>query len=136
MTTKEQEAFKERYVETLEDNFLLMSRRKEDWCFRMPWSMPKIIISKYLYVHGNHCFIKKGWIFDGASGISVDSLNTIRGSAIHDVYCKILEQFPDTYFNRLQADKEYYKILREDGMSWIRAKNQYLWIRGYVKFLK
>ena len=78
--------------------------------------------------------IWKGYCFDGASGPTFDSKNSMRGALIHDALYQLMrESHIDTVW-REQADKEFYRILREDGMSWLRAKVWYNGVRIGAKF--
>ena len=73
--------------------------------------------------------ILSGYAWDGASGPTIDSKNTMRGSVVHDALFQLMrEGFLDVKW-RKQADKELYRILREDGMSAIRAGYWYAGVR-------
>jgi len=74
--------------------------------------------------------IKKGYAWDGASGPTIDTSNTMRGSLIHDALYQLMRQKLLQKYWRASADVELYKWILKDGMSKIRA---YWWHRGVKK---
>lgn len=64
----------------------------------------------------------KGYAWDGPSGPSIDTLNSMRGSLVHDALYQLIR---DGYLAKGQyrsiADKLLKKICRQDGMSALRA---------------
>jgi len=82
-------------------------------------------------------WIKKGYAYDGASGPTVDTANTYRASAVHDARYQLMRMgvIPRSY--RKSADIEMYRMLREDGMWYARAKPWYIGLRvGAGKYVK
>lgn len=75
--------------------------------------------------------IKKGYAWDGASGPAIDTLSTIRGSLVHDALYELMRKEYISQEWREQADKELYRLIREDGMGKFRA---YWWHRGVKKW--
>ncbi len=75
--------------------------------------------------------IKKGYAWDGASGPTIDTANTIRGSLVHDALYELMrrECIPQKW--REQADIILWKLIREDGMGSFRA---YWWHREVKKW--
>ena len=71
--------------------------------------------------------ILKGYAWDGPSGPTYDSKNSLRASLVHDslYQCMRLGLLPNSI--RVYADKELNKILREDGMCGIR---RWYWLKG------
>lgn len=89
---------------------------------------PKHIDTYFLRLStGGKLIIKAGYAWDGASGPTIDTKNTIRGSLVHDALYQLMREGHLSHEWRKQADKELYRILREDGMSALRAK---LWYAG------
>lgn len=70
---------------------------------------------------GGRLLINKGYAWDGASGPTVDTLDTMRGSLVHDVLYQSVRDghLPENYLDT--ADNIFHKILLEDGMSKFRA---------------
>ncbi len=75
--------------------------------------------------------IKKGYAWDGASGPTFDTKNAMRPSLIHDASFQLFRmgKLPQSLIKKI--NDILYKHLREDGMSWVRAK---LWIKGVSIF--
>jgi len=66
--------------------------------------------------------IKKGYAWDGPSGPTVDTLNFMRGSLVHDALYQLMrEQHLDNGERREQADRLLQKMCKQDGMSSARA---------------
>lgn len=65
--------------------------------------------------------IKEGYSWDGASGPTVDTNSTYRGSLVHDAFYQLMREkfIPLTY--RKQADDIFRSIIVEDGMWAVRA---------------
>jgi len=74
--------------------------------------------------------IKKGYAWDGPSGPTVDSLNFMRGSLVHDALYQLMrEEYLDDDTCRIDADRLLRQMCREDGMTAIRAMWVYLAVR-------
>jgi len=65
-------------------------------------------------------YIHKGFCWDGASGAR-DTKNIMRGSCIHDCFCNWYSKGLITDEMRGQADDLFYKLIKKDGMSDLRA---------------
>jgi hypothetical protein len=66
--------------------------------------------------------IRKGYAWDGPSGPTVDTLNFMRGSLIHDALYQLMrEEKLDNNIYREPADRLLQQMCKEDGMSSIRA---------------
>ena len=65
--------------------------------------------------------IFKGYAWDGASGPTIDTKSSMRGSLVHDALYQLIRHglLDDAY--REKADELLYSICRDDGMMWIRA---------------
>jgi len=83
-----------------------------------------------------YCLTKSGWLsiligfaWDGASGPTLDTKNSQRGSAAHDALCQMIENgiLPKSF--RESADQILYDILREDKMAKWRASLWYKVLR-------
>ncbi len=66
--------------------------------------------------------IKVGYAWDGPSGPTIDTLNFMRGSLVHDaLYQLIREGHLDGATYREPADRLLQRTCMEDGMSKLRA---------------
>ena len=76
--------------------------------------------------------IKENYAWDGPSGPTIDTLNFMRGSLVHDALYQLMRLElldKDTY--RDKADRILQKMCKEDGMSSVRA----WWVyQGVSKF--
>jgi len=71
---------------------------------------------------GGRLVIKKGYAWDGPSGPTIDTLNFMRGSLVHDALYQLMREGGlDADRTRALADDELVRICREDGMWSIRA---------------
>lgn len=74
--------------------------------------------------------VKAGYAWDGPSGPTIDTKNFMRGSLVHDALYQLMrEGHLNKAKYRVLADKELYRICREDGMSFIRANVVYYGVR-------
>ncbi|MEE9448996.1 MAG: DUF1353 domain-containing protein [Ignavibacteriaceae bacterium] len=74
--------------------------------------------------------IKKGYAWDGPSGPTIDTLNFMRGSLVHDALYQLMrEKYLDNKEHRESADKLLQKMCKKDGMSSLRAWWVYLGVR-------
>lgn len=74
--------------------------------------------------------IKKGYAWDGPSGPTIDTLNFMRGSLIHDALYQLMrEGYLDPKKYRESADRLLQRLCSDDGMSDIRC----LWVYQGVR---
>ena len=66
-------------------------------------------------------FIRSGYAWDGPSGPTFDTKNSMRGSLVHDALYQLMRQGHIPQEFRLYADEILRDICVEDGMSEIRA---------------
>lgn len=78
-------------------------------------------------------YIYRTYAWDGPSGPTYDSKNSIRASLVHDAFYQLFRAYPELLVHREYADSLLYKICREDGMWPFRA---YLWQKGVNWFGK
>jgi hypothetical protein len=72
--------------------------------------------------------LKQGYAWDGPSGPTIDTDNTLEASLVHDaLYQFMAEGFLDEDYYRLPADKLLEDLLKEKGMRWWRRM---LWFRA------
>lgn len=79
-------------------------------------------------------WIDAGYAWDGASGPTVDTLDSMRGSLIHDALYQLLRLglLPRSFKDA--ADKLFREILIEDGMPEIRADVWYTAVTTFAGF--
>lgn len=65
--------------------------------------------------------IRRGYAWDGPSGPTIDTRNAMRGSLVHDALYQLIRLgfLPSSYKD--MVDDIFYNMLKEDGMSTIRA---------------
>ena len=73
--------------------------------------------------------VKKGYRWDGCSGPTWDTDNTMHGGLIHDVLYQAMREGLLHGTNRKTVDLLFYKLLRDDGMNWFRANYYYYGVR-------
>ena len=84
------------------------------------------IDTPYLKLDGDGQFeISKGYAWDGPSGPTVDTLNFMRGSLVHDALYQLIRMEKIAYHYKEYADLLLKKICLEDGMSNFRANYVY-----------
>ena len=76
-------------------------------------SFSTLTIQGRLYIH-------KGYCWDGASGAR-DTKNIMHGSCVHDAGCNWYLKDLITDEMRCQFDDLFYKLIKKDGMSDLRA---------------
>jgi hypothetical protein len=75
--------------------------------------------------------IKKGYAWDGPSGPTIDTLNFMRGSLVHDALYQLMrERYLVNDMHRDSVDRLLQEMCKEDGMSSIRA----WWVYQGVRF--
>ena len=78
--------------------------------------------------------LKSGYAWDGPSGPTIDTLNFMRGSLVHDALYQLMRAGElDAGEWRKQADKELRRICREDGMTFVRAGWVYLAVQLFAR---
>lgn len=71
--------------------------------------------------HEGQLQIRKGYAWDGPSGPTIDTLNFMRGSLVHDALYQLMREEKLGHENREPADRLLQQMCRDDGMSSIRA---------------
>lgn len=70
---------------------------------------------------GGLLIIDAGYAWDGASGTTIDTKTSMRGSLVHDAFYQLIRMKLLPYSERCKVDDLFYKILQADGMNRIRA---------------
>lgn len=77
--------------------------------------------------------IFKGYAWDGPSGPTIDTLNFMRGSLVHDALYQLMrEGHLNHIIHREKADRLLFNICREDGMNIVRAWIVYLAVKMFA----
>lgn len=119
------------------------SKKAFQWFRRRKW---KLRVDKTVYIRtrgwrkavyvGNDYFtlipggmvVRKGYSWDGASGPTIDTRNTVVGSLVHDVLYQACREGMIEFECWKDADKVLRRVLREQGeMAWLRRN---LWYSG------
>lgn len=95
----------------------------EEYCTDIPVKPDNDIESDYIVLTSKgRIIIKKGYAWDGPSGPTIDTLNFMRCSLIHDALYQLMrENSLDNTIYREMADRLLQKMCKEDGMNAIRA---------------
>jgi hypothetical protein len=77
--------------------------------------------------------IKKGYAWDGPSGLTIDTKSSMRGSLVHDALYELLRKsyLPVGFGYRTVADMLLWEICVEDGMWKWRAD---IWLAAVQNF--
>jgi len=96
---------------------------KEDYVTETRITPPTPIQTEYIALMSQgRISIKRGYAWDGPSGPTIDTLNFMRGSIVHDaLYQLIREGHLEEGKYREPADRLLQKMCIEDGMSKLRA---------------
>jgi len=73
--------------------------------------------------------IREGYCWDGASGPTIDTKSTMRGSLVHDALYQLMRMGKIGQEYKLLADHTFRRLIREDGMGSFRAWYYYNGVR-------
>ena len=102
-------------------------RLKEDFFIYLPELLNHSIQTSYISVKPNgHMMITEEYAWDGASGPTLDTKTSMRGSLTHDALTQLIRMgyLPKSF--RSKADGILRRICLEDGMCTARA-NTWEW---------
>lgn len=75
--------------------------------------------------------IKNGYAWDGPSGPTWDTKNSIRGSLFHDAAYQLMRlELLDQKWRKV-SDEELGRFLGEDGMSWLRRTSWVFQLKNF-----
>ena len=107
--------------------------------YKLPHSLKESGREPRLLIDSNNSILLKlthdvlqfsvGYAWDGPSGPTIDTKNSIRASLLHDGLYQSLRLGWLQPTARQVADREFRRILKEDGMSWPRRWLWYLGVR-------
>lgn len=79
-------------------------------------------------------WIQAGYAWDGPSGPTIDTPDSMRGSLVHDALYQLMrEGFLDRKLWREPADVEMRRIMLEDGMLPARAEAWFMAVRAFAE---
>jgi hypothetical protein len=82
---------------------------------------------------GGRLTIHAGYAWDGASGPTFDTADSMRGSLVHDVLYQMMREGFIPVTCKDLADWIFYQILIEDGMSESRAGIWHMAVSRYAE---
>lgn len=96
---------------------------------------PAPISTEYIRLDSEgNLFIKEGYAWDGTSGPTLQTADTMRPSLVHDALYQLMrEKHLDEDTWRATADQILHDLLVEDGMSKFRAWYYLLAVRSFGK---
>ena len=81
---------------------------------------------------GGEITIRRGYAWDGPSGPTIDTLDFMRGSLVHDALYQLMrEDKLDADVYKDQADRLLRTMCKDDGMSSLRAWGVYKGVRWF-----
>ena len=94
----------------------------ETIAFITPIRTGEDIITQYVALNGAGVLaISKGFAWDGASGPTIDTRNSMRASLAHDALYALIRLEKLDHKWKAMIDKLFYDLLLEDGMCRVRA---------------
>lgn len=78
--------------------------------------------------------IKKGYAWDGPSGPTIDTKDSMRGALIHDALYQLIRLGKLNQAYKATADKIFYNVCIDDGMWDVRAKVWYAAVSKLADF--
>ncbi len=96
---------------------------KREYTLRLDLRPPQAIDTEYIgFALDGTLRIARGYAWDGPSGPTIDTLDFMRGSLVHDALYQLMrENHLDHAVYRDQADRLLQRLCIEDGMSTPRA---------------
>ena len=92
-----------------------------------------MVENPYFILRANTITVLPGYRWDGASGPTVDTTNSMRAGLIHDVLYQAMREgvLPPGF--RRRADLEFRRILKGEGMNFGRRWAWYIAVRLFGK---
>jgi len=98
----------------------------------IPFGYTKNIMTNYAsYRLDGKILIGKGYSWDGASGPTIDTPDTMDGSLVHDVLYQFIREGHLSMKYRKEADKCIKRMCEMDGMPKWRSWYWYLALRAF-----
>ena len=107
---------------------------EENFSIELPFKIPDFE-HEYASSKDGILSVKKGYAWDGASGPIINTRDTLVASLVHDVLYQAmrLNLIKSSKENRQIADKNFFEILKMNGVNSIRRKVWYFAVRLFGK---
>lgn len=87
----------------------------KDYRIQLHFCPKETVISRYyVFTRDGMLLIRRGYRWDGASGPTIDTISTMRASAVHDVIYQMIRQRELSYSYKRAGDCELSMIMKED----------------------
>ena len=107
---------------------------EENFSIELPFKIPDFV-HPYASLKDGILSVKRGYAWDGASGPIINTCDTLVASLVHDVLYQAmrLNLIKSSKENRKIADKNFFEILKMNGVNSIRRKVWYFAVRLFGK---
>ena len=107
---------------------------EENFSIELPFKIPDFV-HPYASLKDGILSVKRGYAWDGASGPIINTRDTLVASLVHDVLYQAmrLNLIKSSKENRTIADKNFFEILKMNGVNSIRRKVWYFAVRLFGK---
>ena len=107
---------------------------EENFSIELPFKIPDFE-HEYASSKDGILSVKKGYAWDGASGPVINTRDTLVASLVHDVLYQAmrLNLIKPSKENRKIADKNFFEILKMNGVNSFRSKVWYLAVKLFGK---
>ena len=107
---------------------------EENFSIELPFKIPDFV-HPYASLKDGILSVKRGYAWDGASGPVINTRDTLVASLVHDVLYQAmrLNLIKSSEENKKIADKNFFKILKMNGVNSIRSKVWYLAVKLFGK---
>ena len=107
---------------------------EENFSIELPFKIPDFV-HPYASLKDVILSVKRGYAWDGASGPIINTRDTLVASLVHDVLYQAmrLNLIKSSKENRQIADKNFFEILKMNGVNSIRRKVWYFAVRLFGK---
>lgn len=95
---------------------------------------PEDVATEYFWITTEGVLtIRQGYAWDGCSGPTWDTKNTMRAGLAHDALYQMMrrDEIPRNPAMRAMVDREFYALLLKDGVWPLRAKYYYKAVRKF-----
>ena len=107
---------------------------EENFSIELPFKITDFV-HPYASLKDGILSVKRGYAWDGASGPIINTRDTLVASLVHDVLYQAmrLNLIKSSKENRQIADKNFFEILKMNGVNSIRRKVWYFAVRLFGK---